>query len=153
RRIRFEGDSKSPELLPAEDWSKIATIRGHPDLAAGRVVEGGNLPIAGADYREATNSGRFHASSGRLLERAVLLTSLVPSGGWSAHNGEGKPLTTVKANGVFLGLVLDAGVEDVRLDYSPPGLRTGMLISLAAVLACAAGLGVGRRHRLGKGAG
>jgi hypothetical protein len=146
-RIRFEGDSASPVSLPAEDWSRIATVRGHPDVGAGRVVEAQNLSIAVSDYRETTNSVRFRTTSVGVLEHPTLVTSLVQDGGWSARSGEGKPITTVKANGVFLGLVLGAGEQEVRLDYSPPGFRTGLLISLMSFLAGAVFFATGLKRR------
>jgi hypothetical protein len=150
-RIRLEGDSKTPEALPADDWSKIATVREHPDVGAGRVVEAQNLPVEVTNYRETTNSVRFVVSSTGMPERPILVTSLVQDGGWRARTGEGKRLMTLKANGVFLGIVLDAGRDEVRLDYSPPGFRTGLLISLAAVIACAGSLVLNSRRRPGKG--
>ena len=145
-RIRFEGDSSAPEALPAEDWSKIATVREHPDVGSGRVVEAQNLRIEVTNYRETTNSVRFVASSTGVLERPILVTSLVQDGGWRARTVEGKRLTTLKANGVFLGLVVDAGRQDIRLDYSPPGFRTGWLVSLAAVLVSMTLLWANRRQ-------
>jgi uncharacterized membrane protein YfhO len=82
-----------------------------------------------------------------VVERPILVTSLVQDGGWTARTGEGKRLTTLKANAVFLGMVLDAGRQEIRLDYSPPGFGTGMLVTLAAVLVCAASLVLDRRRR------
>jgi uncharacterized membrane protein YfhO len=69
------------------------------------------------------------------LDQPRLLVLTIPNfGGWSATvNGEPAPLLEV--NTMYMGLMLDAGEYDIRLEYHMPGLQQGLMISAAAALA------------------
>ena len=132
RQIRFEGADSSPEMSMPSDWSDLAVVRRHPEVSGSRVVLAQNLPIEVTRYRESTNQVAFRAHSSGPMEQPILVTSLVQDGGWSASDESGKPLTTLRANGIFLALAIGPGTHDVRLDYRPPGLAAGAAVSLAA---------------------
>jgi hypothetical protein len=149
RQIRFEGGPSEPEPSALQDWGGMAIVHEHPDVAPGRVVLAENVPVEVTDYRETADSVRFLARSASPLERPVLVTSLVQDGGWTARDGAGRQLTTVRANGIFLGLVLEPGKREVRLDYSPPGLLAGGLASLASATIFVLWLLVRRRAAVG----
>ena len=57
--------------------------------------------------------------------------------GWSARV-DGRPAPIHATDGLMLGLALPAGSHRVSLAYATPYGRTGGLLSLAGVLACAA---------------
>lgn len=83
-----------------------------------------------------------------LLRSAVLISSVVNDGGWSARDGEGQVIPVVLANGPFLALVLPAGARIVTLTYRPPGLYGAALGSLASFILVAACLLWQRRASL-----
>jgi hypothetical protein len=98
------------------------------------------LPAAGANatavvsrYAESANRVRFHAAVAG-PGPAMLVTSLVDDGGWTARTEAGSKLALGRANGPFLALLLAPGRHDVRLRYMAPGFRVGAAVSLAAVL-------------------
>ncbi|HEX7252333.1 MAG TPA: YfhO family protein, partial [Thermoanaerobaculia bacterium] len=134
RQIRFEGPDSSSGL--PNDWSDLAVVREHPEVSGSRVVLAQNLPVEVTGYRESTNRVAFRAFSSGPIERPILVTSLVQDSGWAASDEGGRPLTTLRANGIFLALAIEPGTHEVRLDYRPPGLAAGVAISLlsAAVL-------------------
>jgi hypothetical protein len=81
-------------------------------------------------YRETTNTVSFRADVRD--DRAVLVASLVQDGGWTARDERNADLPVSRANGPFLAVTVPAGEHLVRLRYSPPGLRAGLLITMAA---------------------
>ena len=132
-QIRFEGGPPPSNSLAGMDWSRLAIVRGHPDVSGGRVVLAQNLPVEVTGYRESTNRVSFKAFSAGPVEHPILVTSLVDDGGWTASDEKGTRMTTVRANGVFLGLVVEPGPHEIRLDYRPPGLDLGVLTSLGSI--------------------
>lgn len=115
------------------DWADRA-------LFAATEWRGGTRPQAGANgaavvsrYAESANRVRFHASVAA-PGPAMLVTSLVDDGGWTARTGAGSKPALGRANGPFLALLLSPGRHDVRLRYTAPGFRAGSAVSLAAVL-------------------
>jgi uncharacterized membrane protein YfhO len=98
-------------------------------------MPGGTAEIS--EYRESTNTVSFAA---RVTEgTAWVVLSLVQDGGWSAHDGSGRPLPVLRANGPFLAVALPAGDHRIALRYRPPGLLTGAAI--AGLTAAALGIG------------
>jgi hypothetical protein len=80
-------------------------------------------------YRETTNTISFQADVRD--DRAVLVASLVQDGGWTARDERNTVLPVSRANGPFLAVTVPAGEHLIRLRYSPPGLRAGLLVTLA----------------------
>jgi Bacterial membrane protein YfhO len=72
----------------------------------------------------------------------VLNDTWVP-GWWATIDGE--PASIVRVNGLVRGLALAAGIHRVEMDYRPPGLREGVLLSIASALVLALLLAAGRR--------
>jgi Bacterial membrane protein YfhO len=96
------------------------------------------------DYVETTNAARFRAAVS--ADRAVLATSLVQDGGWTARDETGATLPVGRANGPFLSITVPRGEHRILLTYVPPGARTGGFISLAGLVVAAAAVVVARRH-------
>jgi uncharacterized membrane protein YfhO len=102
-----------------------------------------------SDYRESFNDAAFDVKVPG--GDALLVASLVQDGGWSARDESGREIVTGLANGPFLALRLRGGSHRIFLKYSPPGLRTGLLISIASLLAAAIFLGVAGARRTSEG--
>ena len=64
----------------------------------------------------------------------VLVMSIGAENGWSA-TVNGAPVPVVRANGLVLAVPVQSGLNDVELDFTPPGLHLGMAITLGACLA------------------
>jgi Bacterial membrane protein YfhO len=130
RQIRVVSQTPSSALLLPQDWEQEATIAAARGLAVG--VKS-NAPVEVSGYIEKTNSIRFHVRPLESGNSAFLVTSLTDDGGWTARDGRGKPVKTLRANGVFLGVVLESGSQEIRLDYAPPGLLPGSVLSVAGL--------------------
>jgi len=78
----------------------------------------------------------------------LLATSLTIPEGWVATS-DGLRLRTLTINGAFLGVVVPARVEAVKLRYVPPGLWLGLVLCLVSmvVLVVPAALARGRNRR------
>jgi hypothetical protein len=64
--------------------------------------------------------------------------------GWSASE-EGVALETLRVNGDFLGVVLEAGTHRVEFRFAPASFRLGVIASVAGALALLAGVIAMRR--------
>lgn len=84
-----------------------------------------------SDIREWTNKVSFQADVPE--GPAVLVSSFVQDGGWSAVDASGRQLPTLLANGPFLAILLPPGRHAVLLKYVPPGFRVGAAISITSV--------------------
>jgi hypothetical protein len=102
----------------------------------------GSARITG--YRETTNAASFRAEVA--AGGAVLFSSLVHDGGWTARDEKNAPLTVSRSNGPFLAVRVPRGTHDVRLQYVPPGARAGAAVSLASLAVAAALVLLGRRR-------
>lgn len=58
----------------------------------------------------------------------ILYLSIPYSKGWSASIN-GKPVTLLKANTMYMGLELETGNHDIVLDYETPYLKEGLMLS------------------------
>lgn len=76
--------------------------------------------------------GVYHAKKDR-----ILCVTIPYSKGWKA-TVNGKRAKIYKANGMFMGIVMKKGTQNVKLDYETPGLKIGACISLGAWI----GLGI-----------
>ena len=110
-----------PKLGALSDFRERAFVLGAP---AGE-RENGEAEVL--DYTESENRASFRS---RAAAPVVLLASLVQDGGWRARDETGRRLPTTLANGPFLALTVDAGEHRVVLDYTPPGWRAGVAVSL-----------------------
>ncbi len=63
----------------------------------------------------------------------LLATSLPVPEGWRAV-ANGRALRAVTVNDAFFGVVVPEGVSLVRLEFSPPGLRLGVMIFLVSLV-------------------
>jgi uncharacterized membrane protein YfhO len=63
----------------------------------------------------------------------LLFLSIPYSTGWSA-TVDGVPAPVMRANVAFSGIAITGGTHLIELHYATPGLRTGILISLIALL-------------------
>lgn len=76
--------------------------------------------------------GVYHAKKDQ-----ILCVTIPYSKGWKA-TVNGKRAKIYKANGMFMGIIMKKGTQNVKLDYETPGLKIGAYISLAAWI----GLGI-----------
>lgn len=89
-----------------------------------------------------TGSARFEVETTR---PAVLVVSQAWSPGWSASvDGDHAPVVLV--DGIVQGVPVGPGSHEVALRYRPPGLRAGVAVSGATVVALA-GWALARRYR------
>lgn len=127
-----------PKLAALADFRERAYVLGAPAGAH----ENNEAEIL--DYTESENRATF---TSRASVPVVLVASLIQDGGWRARDETGRRLPTTLANGPFLALTVGPGEHRIVLDYTPPGWRAGVAVSLltAAGLLVAA-LRSGRRR-------
>lgn len=82
----------------------------------------------------------------------VLFYSVPYDKGWTA-SVNGVPTEVLRVNGAFCGVAINAGHSTVRFEYHTPGLREGVMISLAGLLLFAGMLLLCRRPPLSDGKG
>jgi hypothetical protein len=124
----FDQFGAPPSALSKKtDWREQAFVLG----TDARILRNGVVQVSG--YRESTNRVSFRARVRGEPPGAFLVTSLLQDGGWSAKSGTGQPIESSLTNGPFLALQLPGGDHEVRLEYSPPGLGVGLLISLVCL--------------------
>ena len=70
-------------------------------------------------------------------EDQLLIATIPYEKGWSAKV-DGKKVEIVPYQDAFISIPLSAGSHDVQLQFDPPGLRIGVIISALGVFACAA---------------
>jgi hypothetical protein len=128
------------EAAATEDWRERAYL-----LSGEKRGEIENAPVMVSDFRESTNAASFRTTSSSSGPSYVVL-SMTQDGGWGARDEAGKRLPVHHANGPFLAVEVAPGAQGIRLDYRPPGLRTGLILSLATLGAAVAAL-VTRRNR------
>lgn len=131
RRIRVLSQSEAKSMPLPQDWAQEATIVQTRRISSGVEL---NPPVDVSDYVETTNRVRFRVRSLEPGRLSILVTSLVDDGGWTVRDGRGRLMETLRANSVFLGLVAEAGAQEIRLDYAPRGFRAGALLSAATVV-------------------
>lgn len=145
-RIEAAASAQAASSPRRTDWGERGLVapsewRGRTSPAAGA---NGNAAVS--RYTESANTVRFHASVAA-AGPALLATSIVDDGGWTARGGAGPDVSIGRANGPFLALLLPPGEHDVRLQYSAPGFREGAAVSLAALVGVAVILWSRRRSR------
>lgn len=114
-----------PKLASLADFHERAFVLGAPVEAR----ENGEAEVL--DYTESQNRASF---TSRARAPVVLVASLIQDGGWRARDETGRRLPTTLANGPFLALTVDAGEHRVVLDYTPPGWREGLAVSVGTLL-------------------
>jgi hypothetical protein len=127
------------------DWGDRALVA--PSDWRGRAwpAAGANGNAAVSRYTESANTVRFHTSVAH-SGPALLATSIVDDGGWTARGEAGADVSVGRANGPFLALLLPPGEHDVVLRYTAPGFRVGATISLVALFGLAIALWTERRR-------
>ncbi len=76
-------------------------------------------------YKENMLKGTFQTDKDRML-----CVTIPYSKGWSAKV-DGQNAKIYKANGMFMGIFMTSGEHKVELNYMTPGLKIGVVISLA----------------------
>lgn len=115
--------------LPMADYVKDVTALGETTLE--NVTE-----------ENGTLSGTIH------LEESRLLTLSIPYRESWTVTVDGVPAETLKVNGMYTGVLLEAGDHSIEATYEIPGLRTGGLVSGAALVFTGCMLAGGAVHRL-----
>jgi hypothetical protein len=123
------------ELLSDPDADLDRSVHLEADMPeAAQVAEGrSNAGIAGTV--DSGGMGRHgDGGFGVTTERpAVLVVSTLWLDGWSA-TVNGRDVPVARANGLVLAIPLEAGLNDVHLEFTPPGLKAGAAITLASLL-------------------
>ena len=65
--------------------------------------------------------------------KKVVASSLPFSTGWRATAG-GRPMSTIRVDGAFLGLVAEPGITSADVRFVPPGFRPGLALAALALL-------------------
>ena len=94
---------------------------------------------------EILSASRLEIRTGSQRERLLVL-SIPAEEGWILHL-DGTPVPPDKALGVLLALRLPAGEHSVSLQYTPPGLAVGLVLSALSLSVAAAWLLLQRRKR------
>ena len=81
----------------------------------------------------------------KLDEPRLLVLSIPYDGGWTAYV-DGEKTDLMRANVMHCAVALQHGEHTIELIYHMPGLRTGVVISLTAVLILA-GLGLYQKRK------
>lgn len=68
-----------------------------------------------------------------LSENKFLCLSIPYSEGWTAYV-DGQEVELKKANGMYMGMELEAGEHEIELKYMTPGLKAGALCSLVGII-------------------
>ncbi len=76
--------------------------------------------------------------------KKLLVLSIPYQSGWTAYVDEQKT-DLLKANVMYMGLALDAGVHRVELRYREPGIRLSLIISAAGIIILITALAIRRR--------
>ena len=126
------------ELVSRGSFAEEAVVLEKPGMAVGLPHDGSNGTAQIGSLTETTNRVRFAASASRVP--ALLVTSFVTDGGWSAKDEAGMDLPVSLADGPFRALRLPPGHHVVTLTYRPPGFRLGAILAAATFLALAAPL-------------
>jgi hypothetical protein len=108
-----------------------------------RVFSTGEVAVRVTDYREETNRASFRIAASR---ETVVVASLAEDGGWTARDERNALLPVSRANAAFLAVTVPAGEHRVRLRYSPPGFRVGLLVTLGTAVGTLV-FAVARRRR------
>ena len=69
----------------------------------------------------------------RTSGRGVLVITERYHEGWRAQSADGRPVPVIRANGDFLGCVVDPGTSEVHLTFAPRSLRVGAWITAATL--------------------
>ena len=72
--------------------------------------------------------GVYHAKKDQ-----ILCVTIPYSKGWKA-TVNGNRTKIYKANGMFMGIIMKKGTQSVKLDYETPGLKIGILVSIAVAV-------------------
>lgn len=127
RNAFFAFGEASRQIARLRDWREQAYLLG-PEAA-----EHANGGAEVSHYRETVNAASFQSRVKQTRPAAFAVVSLAQDGGWSARDERKRPLPLTYANGPFLALALPPGDHVVHLTYSPPGFRTGVILSAATL--------------------
>jgi hypothetical protein len=164
RRIEpglFENRAGLPRAWVAYDWSaastpqhSLAVLRGQTlrqDMSQ-PVIEGARLPAGGNRNTPRPAAARFTEDREDRVDLivnakrpgyVVLSDTYYP--GWDA-TVDGHDTKVLPANVAFRAVAVPAGRHVVSFEYSPSSVRRGTALSLAGLVAIAAGLLLGRRR-------
>lgn len=142
RRVPSAGEAlDAVGRLAPEQLTDVAVVETpaaeSPDLPDGRSAE-----VADWSRSNGEVTARVRSDNGAVV---VLLEEALE--GWSAAV-DGEPVPVVRANAVFVGVVVPAGEHTVTLSYRPAGLDAGLAATGFAGLALVLATGLAwRRHR------
>jgi hypothetical protein len=134
----------TPQTLPARDFKLVFShedqvyenLRWQPRA---RLLPEGTASIV------ARQAGEYSITTDS-PQSATLIVSETWLPGWQAAL-DGQPIQTERANDVFIGVRVPAGVHQVRLNYDPLGWRIGWPISAVSLAGLAIWIGVELRRR------
>jgi Bacterial membrane protein YfhO len=126
-------DTTALELFTVAGFDAGSTVLMAPDdAAAAPTARDGTLPVAAiADARRTTNGYRFTASA---AAETLVVVPVNWSAGWSASI-DGREAAVRRGNYNQLVIRVPAGASRVSLDFRPPGLTAGVMITMVTVCA------------------
>lgn len=99
-----------------------------------------------ADTLHMTAHSQNHIAGEITLQARKLLFFSIPyDRGWRA-TVNGKPARLLKVNVGFMGLLLEPGRHEIQLNYFPPLVKAGFVVSVVGLMLYAAALLTGRRR-------
>lgn len=124
------GSSAAPG---GDEWAALSSL----DPFAEALVEKGARVFSGGEPFRTAPIARCAPGLLELrvetVREAYLCTREIWAPGWDAADN-GRRREVARVNGIFCGVYLPPGPHDIRLRYTPPGLRAGVLISLGTLL-------------------
>ncbi|MFY9821764.1 MAG: YfhO family protein [Thermoanaerobaculia bacterium] len=143
---------ESTETAGAGHWEEW--IAANPDFSARALV----LPIPGqsptwrasrpddSDVEILRQQPARITARAELIEERLLASSLYQDQGWHLLM-DGRPLSTLVANGPFLAAWLPAGTHRLEAIYRAPGLIPGLMLAALAIVGMVAWVGVRPREQ------
>ena len=123
------GDSLNMQELTAEDLSE--SEMGYPDFTA----ECGKRAATSCTVFETDTNG-FSAKTGMLKDNTLVFFSVPATEGFSC-TVDGKETEIIKADFGLMAIPVPGGSHDIRVTYTPEGLKTGIFMSIAGVIIAA----------------
>jgi hypothetical protein len=120
---RLSGGTLDACLANTSDFLAVACVEGSEETFSGKAVLVSYTRVVPEVIR-----AEVEADASR-----VLVLPEFNDGGWAVE-GDDRPLTTLMANGAFLGIRIPAGRTRITCRYRPPGFRTGLAISAGSLL-------------------
>lgn len=123
--------------LSDESSDFVSTVYIDDPLALSNFPERQELGAVGIVLEGAQSAHGSATYFVRVSRPGALVVSIGWQQGWSARIN-GRPTAVTRGNGLVLAVPVEPGLNRVELQFSPPGLKVGSIISLSAIVVLAA---------------